>query len=77
MTIREDFNKSITTKAFISRLRIAVRELGGPIEASKAWGVPYQRISNAIHGYALPSEGILKAMGFRSLKAISYRYEEL
>ena len=77
MTIRSDIAKSITTKAFRIQLSNVVDDLGGVTSAAREWDVPYQRVSNAIHGNALPSKAILKAMGYRPVKTISYRYEEL
>ena len=77
MTIRDDIAKSITTKAFLKKLESVVDDLGGVTVAANSLGVPYQRISNTIHGKELPSKAILKAMGYRSVKTISYRYEEL
>lgn len=77
MTIRSDIAKSITAKAFRLHLSNVVNDLGGVTSAARAWGVPYQRVSNAIHGEKLPSKGILKAVGFEPVKTIKYRYKKV
>lgn len=77
MTIEKDISSSVTTKAFKAKLAYAVRQLGGVTEAARKWGVDYQRISNAINSDVLPSKGILKAMGYESVKTINYRYRKV
>ena len=69
--------EGITTKLFISRLKSKVRSLGGVTATAKKWGIPYQRITNAIAGNALPSKTILKKMGYEHVKTINYRYRKV
>jgi hypothetical protein len=73
----KSIDQGITTKAFITKLRNRVAELGGPTAAAKVWGVWQQQVTNATSGDKLPTRKIVEGMGYESVKEIRYRYKEL
>ena len=70
-------DQGITTKAFITKLRNAVDDLGGTVAAAKEWGVWQQQVTNAMSGAKLPTRKIVEGMGYTPVKEIRYRYKEL
>jgi len=73
----KDKEKDISTQMFLLKLRIAVREVGGPTAASREWDVAPQHIGSALSGRKLPTPRILEVMGYEPVKQILYRYKEV
>ncbi len=57
--------KIITNDQYLVRLRKAIKDIGGPAAAGRAWGVHKGNVSNAALDNIPPGPKILSAIGLK------------